>query len=84
MNIPPLSIDIPLNQTQTDPLVTIHQQRILSSEVIVYFGEDALVSFGKYYWSKRDKVVKGSQESQRKLNKKCADRWSGHMEGKYK
>ena len=57
MNILPLSIDIPLNQTQTDPLVTIHQQSISSSEVIADFGEDALVSFGKYYWSKWDKDV---------------------------
>ena len=57
MNILPLSIDIPLNQTQTDRLVTIHQQSISSSEVIMDFGEDAVVSFGKYYWSKKDKVV---------------------------
>ena len=49
MNILPLSIDIPLNQTQTDPLVTIHWQSISSYEVIAYFGEDAVVSFGKYY-----------------------------------
>ena len=48
MNILPLSIDIPLNQTQTDPLVTIHQQSISSFEVIANFGEDAVVSFGKY------------------------------------
>ena len=52
MNIVPLSIDIPLNQTKIDPWVTIHQQIISSSKVIAYFGEDAMVSFGKYYWSK--------------------------------
>ena len=57
MNILPLSIDIPLNQTQTDPLVTIHQQSISSSKVIAYFGEDAIVLFGKYYWSKKDNAV---------------------------
>ena len=28
-----------------------------SSEVIEYFGEDAVVSMGKYYWIKKDKVV---------------------------
>ena len=48
MNIVPLNIDIPLNQTQIDPLVTIHQQSISSSEVIADFGEDVVVSFGKY------------------------------------
>ena len=57
MNIRPLSIDIPLNQTQTDPLVTIHQQSISSFEVMVDFGEDAVVSFGKCYCSKKDKAV---------------------------
>ena len=49
MDILPLSIDIPLNQTQTDPLVSIYQQSISSSEFMAYFGEDAVVSFGKYY-----------------------------------
>ena len=28
-----------------------------SSEVIADFGEDAVVSMGKYYWSKKDKAV---------------------------
>ena len=49
MNIVPISLDIPLNQMQSDPLVSIHQQSISSSEVITDFGEDAVVSFGKYY-----------------------------------
>ena len=57
MNILPLSVDIPFNQTQSDPLVNIHQQSISSSEVMADFGEDAVVSFGKYYWSKKYKVV---------------------------
>ena len=57
MNFLPLSIDIPLNQTQTDPLVSIHQQSISSSEVMADFGEDVVLSFGKYYWSKNYKVV---------------------------
>ena len=49
MNIPPLSIDIPLNQSQTDPLLTIHHHTISSSEVIADFGEDAMVSMEKCY-----------------------------------
>ena len=57
MNIVPVSIDIPLNQTQSDPLVSIHQQIISSYKVIADFGEDAVVSFGKYYWSKKHKAV---------------------------
>ena len=57
MNILPLSIGIPLNQTQTDPLISIYQQSISSSKFMAYFGEDVVVSFGKYYWSKKDKVV---------------------------
>ena len=71
MNILPLNIDIPLNQNQTDPLVTIHQQSISSSEVITDFGEDAVVYFGKYYWSKKDKVVveRGAKRARESLAK---------------
>ena len=57
MDIAPLSIDIPINQMQTDSLVTIEHEINSSSEVIADFGEDAVVSMGKYYWSKKDKVV---------------------------
>ena len=57
MNIVPVSIDIRLNQTQSDTLVRVHQQSISSCEVIADFGEDAVVSFGKYYWSKKYKAV---------------------------
>ena len=71
MNILPLSIDIPLYQTQTDPLVTIHKQSISSSEVIADFGEDAVVSFDKYYWSKKDKdVVKRGAKRAREISAK--------------
>ena len=38
-------------------MVSVHQQSISSSEVIIDFGEDAVVSFGKYYWSKKYKAV---------------------------
>ena len=57
MNIPPLSIEIPLTQTQTDPLVTFQHQTTSSSEVMAYFGEDDVVSMGKYYWNKKYKAV---------------------------
>ena len=57
MDIAPLRIYIPINQMETDSLVTIQYEMNSSSEVISYFGEDALVSMGKYYWSKKDKAV---------------------------
>ena len=57
IDISPLNIDIPINQMQTNSLVTIHHEINLSSEVIAYFGEDKVVSMGKYYWSKKDKDV---------------------------
>ena len=47
MNIPPLGIEIPLNQMQTDPLVTVQHQTTSSSKVMTYFGVDAVVSMGK-------------------------------------
>ena len=71
MNILLVGIDIPLNQTQTDPLVTIHQQSISSSKVITNFGEDVVVSFGKYYWSKKAKAVvkRGTRRGRESLAK---------------
>ena len=57
MDISPLSTDIPINQMQTDSLVTIQHEINSSSEVIADFGDNAVVSMGKYYWSKKDKVV---------------------------
>ena len=65
MDISPLSIDTHINQMQTNSLVTIQHEINSSSEVIADFGEDAVVSFGKYYWSKKDKVVvkRGSKKA---------------------
>ena len=56
MDIAPLRIDIPINKMETDSLVTIQHEMNSSSEVIVDFGEDAVVSMGRYYWSKKDKL----------------------------
>ena len=83
MNIVPVSIDIPLNQTQSDPLVSVHQQIISSFEVITDFGEDAVISFGKYYWSKKDKVVvkrgakRGRESSGKNVFSICEVLWKG-------
>ena len=65
VDISPLRIDIPINQMKTDSLVTIEHEINSSSEVEEYFGEDAVVSMGKYYWSKIDKamVLKGSKRA---------------------
>ena len=49
MDIAPLRIDIPINQMETDSLVTIHPEMNSSLEVIAYFGEDKVISMGKYY-----------------------------------
>ena len=65
MHIAPLRIDIPTNQMETDLLVTIQYEMNSSLEVIAYFREDAVVSMGKYYWSKKDKAVvkRGSKKA---------------------
>ena len=57
MNRPPLSIQISLKQTQTDPLVTVQHQTTSSSKVMADFGEDVVVSMGKYCWRRKDKDV---------------------------
>ena len=72
MDISSLSIDIPLNQSQTDSLVIIHQHTISSSKVMAYFGEDVVVSMGKYYWSKKDKAVV------KRGAKKAREGWAKH------
>ena len=57
MNIHPLRIEIPLTQTQTNPLVIVQHQTTSSLEVMADFGEDVGVLMGKYYWTKKEKVV---------------------------
>ena len=71
MNIPLLSIPIPLNQNQIGPLVIVQHQTTSSLEVMAYFGDDAVVSMGKYYWSKKDKaVVKKGAKRERETSAK--------------
>ena len=72
MNILPLNTEIPLSQIETDPLVTTHQQTISPREGITDFGDDVVVCMGKYYLSKKDKVVmkRGSKRTREGSTKK--------------
>ena len=57
MIITPISVEIPFSQYQLVLLVTPLQETISASEGMTYFGEDVVVSLGKYFWSKKDKAV---------------------------
>ena len=35
----------------------VHEGTISTSEEMVDFGEDAVVSLGKHFWSRKDKAV---------------------------
>ena len=51
-------MEIPTLETcQPEPLMTIHEGTIFTSEEMTYFGEDVVVSLGKYFWSRKDKAV---------------------------
>ena len=58
-------MNIPILETfHPTPIVTIHEGTISTTDEMVDFGEDAMVSLGQYFWSRREKVVKkGSKRS---------------------
>ena len=47
--ISPLSVEVHISQSQPDPSITVQDGTILNTEEMVYFGEDAVVSLGKYF-----------------------------------
>ena len=58
---------ISISQSQLEPLVTVQEGTISTVEEMEDFGEDAVVSLGKYFWSRKEKVVvkkggKGTRE----------------------
>ena len=57
MILTPISVEIPLLHSKPDPLVTCQRETISSSEGMADFGEDDVVSLGKYFWSKKDKAI---------------------------
>ena len=56
--ISPISVEIPNPQTsQSEPLVIVHEGTISTTKEMADFGEDVVVSLGKCFWSRKDKVV---------------------------
>ena len=57
MVVSPISVEILVSQSQSNPLVTLQQETLSASEGMEDFGQDVVVSFGKYFWSKKDKAI---------------------------
>ena len=57
MIISPINVEIPISQSQPNPLVTPQHETISTSEEMAYICEDVVVSLGKYFWSRKDKEV---------------------------
>ena len=55
--ISPLSVEVPISQSQPDPSVTVQEGTISTTEEMDDFGKDAVVSLGNYFWSRKEKVV---------------------------
>ena len=64
--IPSVSMEIPTpKNSHPAPIVEILEGTISTTYEMVDFGEDAVVSLGKYFWSRKEKDVikKGSKRS---------------------
>ena len=59
-----MSIPTP-NTSQPTPIVIVSEGSISTVEEVTYFGDDAVVSLGEYFWRKTEKAVvkKGSKRS---------------------
>ena len=57
MTISPINVEIFIPQSQPNPLVAAQEETISTSKEMEDFGEDVVVSLGKYFWSKKDKAV---------------------------
>ena len=65
LDIHPLNVEIPVSQSQLEPSTRTQKETLSPSEEIADFGEDVVVSLGKYFWSKKDKAIlkKGSKRT---------------------
>ena len=69
----PLTMKIPTPKTpQPTPLVTIHEGTISTVDEMADFGEDAVVSLGQYFLSRKERAVikKGTKRSREETTNK--------------
>ena len=57
LDISPIIVQISVSQSQPEPSTTPQKETLSPSEEITDFGEDVVVSLGKYFWSKKDKAI---------------------------
>ena len=65
LDISPLDVEIPVSQSEPQSSTSTQKEALSTTEDMEDFGEDAVVSLGKYFWSKKDKAIlkKGSKRT---------------------
>ena len=65
LDIPPLNVEISISQSEPQSSTSAQKEVVSATEDMEDFGEDAVVSLGKYFWSKKDKAIlkKGSKRT---------------------
>ena len=65
LDIYPLDVEIPVSQSEPQSSTSTQKEALSATEDMEYFGEDAVVSLGKYFWIKKDKEIlkKGSKRT---------------------
>ena len=56
-DISPIIVEVLVSQTQPEPSTSPQEEILLDSEEMSDFGEDVVVSLGKYFWSKKEKAI---------------------------
>ena len=69
--ISPLSVEVPISQSQPKPLVSVQEGTISTTDEMTDFGEDIVVSLRKYFWNKKEKSVvkKGAKRTRERTGK---------------
>ena len=65
-------MEVLVSQSQPEPLVTVEEGTISTTEEMAYFGKDVVVSLGNYFWSRKEKFVvrKGAKRTREGTVKK--------------
>ena len=58
-------MEVPISQSQPNPLVNVQEGTISAIEEMEGFRKDVVVSLGKYFWSRKEKdvVKKGAKRT---------------------
>ena len=57
LDITPLKVEISFSQSEPESSTSVQKEAVSATEDMADFGEDAVVSSGKYFWSKNEKDI---------------------------